>query len=103
MDKTLHVEGIVAQEPRRLAEVTEFILQYGDSSCLIRRLDPQWQIKDLLFLCKGQHLRVTGTLVGACITAEKIEITDCSTRNYQKESEYGNSSIPAPDPGDPAV
>lgn len=97
------VEGTVAGQPRHRGEFTEFSLACGPQSYRVIRMDKQWQIKDLLFLCDGQWLRVTGTAEEEKILATKIEITDCSNRNYLKEKGNGNSSITGTDSSDPQV
>ena len=99
MNKIVTMEGAIAGNPLQCDAFSEFTLECGPRNYRVIRIDRQWQIKDLLFLCEGQTLRVTGMLQPEGIVAEKIEILDCSIRTYYKEKAYGNSSIPGTDPG----
>ena len=103
MNNMVTIEGIIVDQPRRWGEFTEFFLGCGSRCYQVIRLDKQWQIKDLLFLCKGQILRVAGIAEEEIIVAKKIEIIDCSIRNDHKERQYGNSCITGTDPGDPQI
>jgi len=60
MKKMITIEGTIVGQPRHCGGFVEFDLKCGSQNCLVIRLDKQWQIKDLLFLCHGQHLRVAG-------------------------------------------
>lgn len=103
MDKAVIIEGTIAGNPLQCSAFTEFTLQCGPRNFRVIRIDRQWQIKDLLFLCEGQTLRVTGTAEPLGVVAEKIEILDYSVRTYYKENRYGNSSIPGTDPCHPKI
>lgn len=97
------IKGIVTGQPRCCGDFTEFSLESGPQRFQVIRLDKQWQIKDLLFLCEGQLLRITGVVEEKTILAKRIEILDCSVRNYHKEREYGNSCVEGTDPGNPQI
>ena len=99
MNEIMTIEGAIDGNPVQCGAFTEFILKCGSRNYRVIRIDRQWQIKDLLFLCEGQTIRVMGMLLPEGIVAEKIEILECSIRTYYKENAYGNSSIPGTDPG----
>ena len=103
MKKMITLEGTIVGQPRRCGAFSEFDLKSGSQNHLVVRLDKQWQIKDLLFLCHGQQVWVTGVAEDTGIVAENIKITDCSVRNYYEEKEYGNSCITRTDPGNSTV
>lgn len=103
MKKMITLEGTIVGQPRRCGTFSEFDLKSGSQNHHVIRIDKQWQIKDLLFLCHGQHIWVTGIEEDTEMVAERITITDCSVRNYYEEKEHGNSCITRTDPGDPTI
>lgn len=103
MERIQILQGVITAQPRTGDGFTEFYLQTGPRTHRVIRMDPQWQKKDIVFLCIGQTVTLWGTEDGGAILAEKIRITDCSERNYLGEDNHGNHSVPDPDPGDPAL
>lgn len=103
MKDVVTIEGTISGQPRRRGEFTEFSVECSPRCYHVIRVDKQWQIKDLIFLCEGQHLRVAGRMKEEKILANQVEILDCSVRNYNEERQYGNSCVTGTDPGDPQV
>ena len=97
------IKGKLSGQPQRRGGITEFFLECSSQSFHVIRMDTQWQIKDLLFLCDEQILRVMGKRKDGEILADRVEIIDCSARNYIKERQYGDSCVTETDPGDSAV
>ena len=103
MNKQFQIQGKVSAQPRVNGDVTEFVLVDTGRSYRIARADPQWQKKDVMFLCVGQRVAVWGTETENGILAEEIRITDCTKRNYLGEDLHGDSGITGADPGDSEV
>ena len=103
MNKQFLILGEISAQPRVNGDVTEFVLDNAGRSYRIARTDPQWQKKDVLFLCIGQRVAILGRETEDCILAEEIRITDCTKRNYLGEDLYGDSGVPGADPGNSEI
>lgn len=86
MDHTVWIKGTVVREPVVHGSFTTFELQTADLPYQIIRMDPKWQIKDAIFLCKGQRVEVLGIPADAANTvqAQRILITGYSKKENKK-------------------
>lgn len=87
----IQITGILTQAPVLTRECLEFTVLCQDRQLRIVRLDPKWQVRDILFLTEGQSLDIIGT--PSPQDPEKLLARKITIRNFplhrlsQKEKE----------------
>ena len=98
MERPISLKGIITTDPVTATGYTWFKLQSSQEECIIIRLDPEWQKRDLVFLCIGQTVEVMGTHNPNhnSVTADRILILDYPPeRLLQRKDEqpYGYETL----------
>ena len=97
MERSIFRKGLITTDPVVATGYTWFKLQSGQDECIIIRLDPEWQKRDLVFLCVGQTVEVMGTCNPNhnSVTADRIVIVDYPAERLQRKDEktYGYETL----------
>lgn len=98
MERSIFRKGLITTDPVAATGYTWFKLQSGQDECIIIRLDPEWQKRDLVFLCVGQTVEVMGTCNPNqnSVMADRILIQDYPPERLlqRKESKiYGYETL----------